>query len=233
MYKIFLIFLLGILTLANADEDKMLQTGKKLYNETCVSCHGQNGETNQAMHLVVKPRVLQKSILTQDQMFQIIKEGAHAFGSHADIMPTFKYVYNDKQIASLALYVSKTFNTKRNLRVKKLLTNATKLSLKQKEQRIKVGKKIFQRKCAMCHGKTGNGQSEYVEESKMEKDFIYPYNLQNVLLTEEQIFLYAKYGGHFWGTAKDDMPSWKRKYNDVQLKSVAHYVATQIQKSKK
>jgi len=230
MYKLLLLALLPCITFAAQNAKPSLELGKKLYTETCVSCHGEDGNSNPDIHLVVKPRALTKSILTEQQMFQIIKEGAHAYGSHADIMPTFKYVYDDRQIASLALYVSQTFNKNHDVRVKKLLQESQKLSLQQKQKQQKVGKKIFQRKCAMCHGKTGNGQSEYVEQSKQQKDFIYPYNLQKILLTEEQIFLYAKFGGHFWGTAKDDMPSWKKKYNDIQLKSVANYVQTHIKK---
>jgi mono/diheme cytochrome c family protein len=218
---------------AQMNEAKMMEVGKKIYEETCISCHGADGNTNPDIQLVVKPRKLTKTILTENQAFKIIKDGAHTYGSHADIMPTFKYVYSEAKIKAVAHYVSKTFNAHRDERVQKLLDEATKLTKEDEEKMLKVGKKIFQRKCGMCHGATGNGESEYVEQSKSNKNFIYPYNLQKILLSEDQIFLYAKFGGKFWGTAKDDMPSWKRRYNDVQLRSIAHYVATQIKKSNK
>ncbi len=112
------------------------------------------------------------------------------------------------------------------------MTESVTLSKEQKAERLKVGSKIFHRKCAMCHGDSGNGQSEYVEQSKEDEGFIYPYNLQNILLDEEQIFLFTKFGGHFWGTAKNDMPSWKKRYNDVKLKSIAHYIMQKIKKIK-
>ena len=67
-----------------------------------------------------------------------------------------------------------------------------------------------------------------IEKSKKENDFIYPYNLARTLLTEDQVFLYVKYGGPYWGTHKDDMPAWKRKYNDAEIRSVAHYVKTKM-----
>ena len=208
----------------------MFLVGKKIYEETCISCHGVDGHTNPEMKLVVRPRELTKSILTEKQMFQIVKNGAHESGAHADIMPTFRYVYDDKQIESVVHYVSKAFNSHRDERVKKLLDASTKLSDDEQKKMLKIGKKIFLRKCGMCHGATGNGESEYVEQSKSNENFIYPYNLQKILLTEEQIFLYAKFGGLFWGTAKNDMPSWKKKYNDVKLKSVARYVHEKIKK---
>jgi len=209
---------------------QMMHTGKNIYEATCISCHGVNGTTDPEMKLVVRPRQLSKSILSEEQMFQIVKHGAHSFGAHADIMPTFQYVYDDNQIRSVVHYVSQSFNKHRTARIQKLLDESTKLSAKQKAKRLKVGEKIFRRKCGMCHGTTGNGQSEYVEQSKADENFIYPYNLQKILLSEDQIFLYAKFGGHFWGTAKNDMPSWKKRYNDVKLKSVAYYVSQKIKK---
>jgi mono/diheme cytochrome c family protein len=66
--------------------------------------------------------------------------------------------------------------------------------------------------------------------SKGSKEFLYPYNLTKILLSEEQIFLYAKEGGHYWGTDKKGMPSWKKKYDDKTLRSVAHYVKEKIVK---
>jgi len=210
------------------DNDEMLVIGERLYKKTCISCHGKNGETNPEMELIVKPRKLQKTILTQEQSYQIIKHGAHHFGAHADIMPTFKYVYNDEQIHSLAYYISTTFNPKRDEKIQTLLQESTKLTQKDELNSLKVGKKIFLKKCALCHGKTGNGESEYVEQSKVNEEFIYPYNLTRTLLEEDQIFLYAKFGGHFWGTDKDDMPSWKRKFNDIKLQSVAKYIIKEI-----
>ncbi|WP_297441606.1 c-type cytochrome [Sulfurimonas sp.] len=207
--------------------------GETIYKTTCISCHGIDGNSQNDMKLVVKPRILSKSILTETQAYKIIKYGAHAYGSHADIMPTFKYVYSDIQIKAVAHYVSKTFNSHRDKRVENLLKESAQLEEKDRQEMMKVGKKIFQRKCGKCHGVSGNGESDYVEQSKSNQNFIYPYNLQKILLSEKQIFLYAKFGGKFWGTAKNDMPSWKKRYNDIQLKSVAHYVATQIKKNNK
>jgi len=216
----------------NLNEDEMLSLGQKVYEQTCISCHGKDGETNQDMQLVVKPRQLQKTLLTKEQSFEIIRHGAHYFGAHADVMPAFKYVYSDEQIAAVALYITKKFNAQRAEKVKKLLDASQKLTEDEKVDMLQVGKKIFQKKCAKCHGITGDGKSEYVEQSKADENFIYPYNLTRTLLHEEQIFLYAKFGGHFWGTDKKDMPSWKRKYNDVKLKSVAKYVEKEIKKLK-
>jgi len=213
---------------SDLDHKELLEMGEALYVETCISCHGVHGESNPAMQLVVRPRRLQETILSQKQMFEIIKHGAHYFGAHASIMPAFKYVYDDEQIYAVAYFISHEFNPQRDQKINKLLDESQKLTTKQEGEMLQVGEKIFHKKCAMCHGLTGNGDSEYVQQSKKQKNFICPYNLTRTLLSEDQIFLYAKFGGHYWGADKKDMPSWKRKYNDVELKSVAKYVQERI-----
>jgi mono/diheme cytochrome c family protein len=212
----------------NIQNKELFNAGKKIYKTTCISCHGENGETNTEMRLVVKPRQLSKTILSEEQAFKVIKHGAHYWGAHSDIMPAFKYVYDDKEIRSVAFYISKAFNFKREQKVQSLLKQEDLLKSSTSQEIEKVGKKIFTKKCAKCHGKTGNGESKYIELSKNDDEFIYPYNLRRTLLSEDQIFLYAKYGGQFWGTHKDDMPSWKKKYSDFKLRAVAKYVTRHI-----
>jgi len=86
---------------------------------------------------------------------------------------------------------------------------------------LKCGAKIYKRNCSWCHGLQARGNGEATRNPEKS---IYPYNLRKTLLSKEQIFLYAKYGGAFWGSYKSDMPSWKRKYDDHSLKSVVYYI---------
>ena len=229
--KNYLLFLLMPFVLYAGSSEKSVEwlEGEQLYKETCLSCHGVRGETNPDMQLIVKPRRLNESILTQAQMEKMISDGAHAWGAHSDLMSAFKYVYDEEQIFNIALYISKEFNANRDARVNKLLEEADKTEIETTKM-LKVGEKIFKRNCSLCHGITGNGDSIYVEESKANKQFLYPYDLTKIFLTEEQIFLYAKEGGHYWGADKEDMPSWKKKYNDQKLRSVAHYIKEKIVK---
>ena len=89
--------------------------------------------------------------------------------------------------------------------------------------------KIFNRNCKYCHGIKGYGDGV---ATKNPTDSIFPYNLTKTLLTKQQIFLYIKFGGHFWGTDKDDMPSWKKKYNDFQIHSIAKFIDEEIRSRK-
>jgi mono/diheme cytochrome c family protein len=200
-----------------------LEMGKEIYNTTCISCHGADGKAQTNMNLVVKPRDLTKTILDQKQIFEVIKHGAIAYGSKSDIMPSFKYVYNDEQLTNLAYYVYETFSKTQQNHFKTLITQAI-IKINDKEVSLSLGEKIFKKNCKLCHGIVGDGNSKYVENSKHDDKFIYPYNLQKILLSEDQIFMYAKLGGKYWGTHKDDMPSWETKYCDNELKSVAKYI---------
>ncbi len=216
-----------LLVSVNTYASDALAEGKRLYNETCISCHGATGATDTDIKLIVKPRKLKESILSAAQMVKIISEGGHTYGAHSDIMPAFKYVYDKAQIKSIAEYVSQTFNSQRNARVKKHLSEANVQKI-DAQKMYKIGKKIFKRNCSLCHGLKGDGKSIYVEQSKANKEFLYPYDLRKTILSEDQIFLMVKFGAHYWGADKEDMPSWKKKYNDTKLRSVAHFVKTKI-----
>lgn len=205
-----------------------IKEGEEIYKNTCISCHGVDGQANTGMSLVVKPRDLTKSILTQKQLYEMIKEGSFTWGSRSDIMAAFKTVLDEDQLQNVTYYVFKNFVEPNHKNVKRLLDEAK----FDQTISVKTGEKIFKRNCSLCHGIHGDGDSKYVKQSMASDTFIYPYNLQKILLNENQIFLYAKFGGKFWGTDKDDMPSWKNKYNDSELKSVAKYIIETINQNK-
>ncbi len=226
--KVFFIFFIPFVVLL-ADTTKF-ETGKKLYMQTCVSCHGKDGRAQTQMQLLVKPRNLHKTILNEEQSFKIIKKGAHFWGAKADIMPSFEYVYNDEQIRALAHYISVAFNPDAIKRVDELYRQSDTIPQEKQKKMLKRGKKIYQRNCGWCHGLQAKGDGEASRNPELS---IFPYDLTKTLLTKEQMFLYAKYGGEFWGTHKEDMPSWSRKYDDFTIKSVIRYIDEKLKKGEK
>jgi len=136
-------------------------------------------------------------------------------------MPAFKFVFNEEQLRAVSYYIIKTFNFDLDKRVKNLCAQCEVNPQNQEKKMKKWGKKIFHRNCKYCHGVDGHGNGI---ASKNPEDSIYPYDLTKTLLTQKQIFLYIKYGGQYFGTHKNDMPSWEKKYNDFKLRSVAKYI---------
>ena len=227
MNKLFLLVFISVGLFSNPIDIEKYKGGEKLYKETCVSCHGTNGKASTNMQLIVKPRDLSRTILTEEQTYNITKDGAHYWGAKADIMPAFKYVYNEEQLRSIAYFITQKFNPNLDERVKKDCSTCEKEPIDQDAKMKKWGKKIFNRNCQFCHGIEGKGDGV---ATKSPVDSIFPYDLTKTLLTKKQIFLYTKFGGKHWGTDKNDMPSWSKKYNDFKLRSVARYVDEVIRK---
>ena len=68
---------------------------------------------------------------------------------------------------------------------------------------IAVGKKLFQKQCARCHGRRAYpGKAPKLKEKKYKPEFVYKRITKG-----------------FRG-----MPSWKRRYNEMQRKSITAYV---------
>ena len=224
----FLSFFLVLCSFLLADTSSF-EEGKRIYENTCAFCHGKKGRVPKNIALVITPRDLSKTLLNKEQSFHIVKYGAHHFGAHADIMPAFGTVYSNEEIESVVSYITQAFNPHREEKIERLLQKSQEVTLSKAEM-LARGKQLFVKTCSKCHGMKGDGESEYAKILKKTTRAIYPYNLTRTLLDEEQIFLYAKYGGHFWGTYKSDMPAWGKKYNDIDLKSVAYYIKTKLNK---
>ncbi len=225
-----LLFFSSLILNAN-DFSSEYQRGEEIYKNTCISCHGLDGIPNKELKLAIRPRNLNKTILNHTQLKKVIANGAREYGAHSDIMPAFKYIYDDEDLSSITRYVYERFAKNNTKKIQNLLKMSTELSLKEKENMLQIGKKVFKKTCSKCHGKTGDADSLYVMGSIKNEDFIYPYNLQKLLLNEDQIFLFAKYGSFFWGSDKKDMPAWKKKYSDAELKSVARYITESIKQN--
>ena len=217
--------LIPLLSLSLFSYEVDFKVGEEIYLNTCASCHGVDGKVNKDIQFVVKPRNLHISILDEEQSYNIIKKGAHYWGAASAMMPSFESVYSEDELRSVAHYISKKFNPNSQQRVKELYAKSDVVPKDKVAKMLKRGKKIYKRNCSWCHGVDAKGDG--LATHNPEKS-IYPYNLRKTLLTSEQIFLYAKHGGQFWGTDKNDMPSWSRKYDDYSLKSVVKYIESEF-----
>jgi mono/diheme cytochrome c family protein len=210
--------------------DTKFELGESIYKRTCQSCHGVDGNAETKMRLIVRPRSLQKSILTQDQSYEIIKNGAYYWGAGSDIMPSFKSVYSEDKLRAVAYYITKKFNPNVEKKIQNLYAKSDTTSKENLSKMIQDGKKVYRRECASCHGLTARGDGK---KTRDRKNPVYPYDLTKTLLSSKQMFLYVKYGGKFWGTDKNDMPSWKHKYDDKTLRSVVLYIENTFREGKK
>jgi mono/diheme cytochrome c family protein len=219
---------LSLLTFLLFAQDSDFELGKKIYEQTCISCHAKDGSSDANVKFIVQARALNKTILTQEQTYKVIRDGARHWGAAADIMPSFKYVYSDKDIRSVAFYISESFNKGIEEKIDKLYAQSEAVPEAKKPKMLRRGKKIYNRNCIWCHGKEAKGDGEASRNPELS---IFPYDLTKTLLNKKQMFLYVKYGGHYWGADKKDMPSWSRKYNDYTIKSVVKYIEENFRKN--
>ena len=90
---------------------------------------------------------------------------------------------------------------------------------------VKLGERLYNRTCIWCHGENGKGDGV---AAKDETYGVTPKAFEHTILSEEQIYLYAKHGGQYWGSANSDMPGWATHYSDMELKSIARYIIKHI-----
>lgn len=226
-YLLFIISLLTLNVLAQDINQEKMQSGQAIYTATCISCHNDNGDGQTNMQLIVKSRNLTKSPLTYKQTKQIITEGAHFWGAKSDIMPSFKSLYSAQEIDNITYYVVHKFHPNSTQKVIDLYAKSDVIPDSKRPKMLKRGKKIYKRNCSWCHGITGHGDGAASRNPELS---IFPYDLTKSLLSSKQAFLYVKYGSHFWGTAKTDMPAWSPKYDDYTLKSVVKYINEVLKK---
>jgi len=222
--KSLLLIIFIFANLYSSDSFNKLQLGQEIFEETCMVCHGGNGDgmINQKYNLIVNPRVLNRSLLDEEQIYKIIKKGAHYWGAYADIMPSFENVYNEEYLRAISFYVHKRYyNSEIEDEIKKLLKGTNNFTKDQQNKMIEVGQEAYNNDCAICHGISGHGDGELTIDPALK---IYPYDLTKSFLKDDQIFLYLKYGAKYWGGAKYEMPAWSGKYDDYTLRSVVKYI---------
>jgi mono/diheme cytochrome c family protein len=224
-----LIFCLFLSTSFASGNEKTrdIKRGETLFNDNCASCHIGRAEAL-STSFAVNPRDLRLSLLSEEQMYLITKKGAAHYGSLTDYMIGFEHIYTDDEVRDIVAYIHASLNINHKT-VKELYEKSEKIPAdKSKEEVLYDGRKIYLKRCIHCHGPSGKGDGTAVKASNGN---LFPYDLTKTLLTDEQKFLFTKYGSKHWGTARDDMPAWSHVYDDYSIHSVVEYINAMIEKS--
>ncbi len=122
-------------------------TGKALYERRCATCHGVSGraDTPIAKLLQTPPRNFSDPVdmarLTDDQMHQAIKEGRPGTA-----MPAWGPVLSELQIGDLMDHI-------------RSLTAPRPPTLTAEQLSVEIGRRIYKRDCAECHGADGHSDT--------------------------------------------------------------------------
>jgi mono/diheme cytochrome c family protein len=204
-------------------EAAQLQTGKELYVERCMVCHGcaGNGLGSYAGTLVVTPANFRQDPfrnMPDDEWYWHVSEGIQG-----TVMPPWKESLTEDQRWMVIRYVQQIFAQPTMHDPDEgdpppeyaNLTNPIELSVEVLDQ----GKQIFIRECMVCHGDAGRGNGPYIEG----------------LQPSPPDFGDGSYGDYtdadyFWriseGLPWSAMPSWKIEYSEEQRWMLVHYIRT-------
>ncbi len=105
----FLLFSLN--TIAN---EKSIVRGSIVFKTYCVLCHGANGDGKGrlAVGKIPPPANLNKTMLTDEQKENIIRNGGESVG-RSPFMPPWGSELSNEQIKDLISYINKISNTKK------------------------------------------------------------------------------------------------------------------------
>ncbi len=205
-----------------------LQTGKELYVERCLTCHGcaGNGLGSYGGTLIVTPADFKQEPfrnMPEDEWFWHVSEGIQG-----TVMPPWKASLSEEERWHVIRYVRQIFarpverdpdegNPSGEYAG---LTNPIPLTIEILDE----GKQIFTRECLVCHGDAGRGHGPYRSGLQpLPPDF----GDGNYGTLQDPSYTDADY---FWriseGLPWSAMPAWKIHYGEEDRWKLVHYVRT-------
>jgi len=136
--------LLPIVSVAALPGDR----GKALFERHCAVCHGADGGADTPIGQLLRPRPrnftdpVDMAHVTADRMYRSITEGRPGTA-----MAAWKQVLTEAEIGDVIDYIHK------------LATSGPTAGIPSQQLSIQVGKRIYERECAYCHGPDGRANT--------------------------------------------------------------------------
>ncbi len=221
----FLQFVLVSLTHAGSAEScgkeakSCLEYGALVFQERCSLCHGSDGMGEGILPLSLKdypntnlmePRLAQDEASTRDIV--IYGSGYKDIGAE---MPPWGDELTMSQLDSVVKFV---------VFLKKDLENGMKLLQEQSKNlkaSAKLGRSVFQGRCALCHGKYGQGDGKMARIIKNPP----PFNLTLSRAPDSYLKDIITRGGEKMSRSPR-MPPWGGSLTEVEIDSVIMYIKT-------
>ncbi|MEN8178958.1 MAG: c-type cytochrome [Pseudomonadota bacterium] len=198
----------GVLLAQNASaQPSEVFKGYKLFNETCFLCHGLDGKgegpLSSKLNAPVEDLTNNADLAKKSDrdLFRII-QGTTPHGSINQSMPKWGLAIPAPQIESLVSYIRFLHQAKHSLVGDPV-----------------IGKDVYQRYCAVCHGSNGKGNGPLANIMKM-NPADHTNTKQMDEFTNERLAELISEGG----VSSRLMPGWKEILSEDEIKAVISYI---------
>ncbi|MHB1391344.1 MAG: cbb3-type cytochrome c oxidase subunit I [Thermoleophilia bacterium] len=216
-----------------AEFASVVDTGKDLYTEKCVSCHGGsgNGQGPYARMAVTRPANLNERLSNYPDPAAPFHFWRVATGVPGTAMPAWGISLSDDEIWKLNTY-EMTFRYGSFRTIDGTISDqegdnfaqrtGSKPAIAGTPEDFQRGKEIYALYCAQCHGESGQGDGPASIASP--KGYIQP-KPANFTESARDFELYGRY---VWkvteGVETTNMPPWKRALSEEEISRVIFYI---------
>ncbi len=201
-----------------AEAQSCVTYGANVFQARCALCHGTDGLGEGILPLQMKnypnTNLLDGKAKDYDTIAKVIRFGGSLPGVSAE-MPPWGDELTASQLESVTSFVN-LLHRKRDKALKLLRQEAENLT-----PSIRLGRGIFQGRCALCHGKGGEGDGKMAKIIKNPP----PFNLTLSRMPDEYLKAIIKKGGQAMGRSPR-MPPWGTDLSDREVASVIMYIKT-------
>ncbi|MFK5892556.1 MAG: c-type cytochrome [Pseudomonadota bacterium] len=208
---------------ANATDNSFTQPtldkGATVFKNRCTLCHGNlgMGEGLLAMAIDKYPdtNLLNPKLAIDDRSLRSVIIWGGVGGHATEFSPPWGNELTWTKIESVLIFIKYLRNdTEKAIKLLAKQSSSSKPS-------IKMGAPLFQRRCAQCHGKTGEGDGKMAKIIKK----IPPYNLTKSTLSDKDLRQIISLGGAAIQRSPQ-MPPWGDELSSTELESVILYIKT-------
>lgn len=200
-----------------AAQQPTIETGARVFLERCTLCHGNQGTGDGLIPLTIKsyPNTNLFDVkhgADEDSVRRAVLYGG-TNGKMNDEMPPWSDELTWEEVESVIKF---TVYLRSNQ--EKAIDILSKQSVK-KIPSSKLGKVVFNSRCALCHGVTGEGNGKMAKVIKNPP----PYNLTASTVPAEYLKLIITRGGEEIGRSSR-MPPWGKELTPHEIDSVIEYI---------
>ncbi len=180
--------------------------GKAVYEAHCAVCHGKDGraDTPVAHLLHTRPRdfadPIEMARVTHDRMYAAIENGRPGTA-----MAAWGGILSAAQIGDVMDYIV-------------TLSPASQPSLTTEQLSLEVGRRLYEKECAACHGVSGRADTDVAKVLRpAPRDFDDPIEMARL----DDGRMYAAIN---FGVDATAMPSWRSRLTPIEIIDVMRYI---------